>query len=98
MISPISSALLLVAALTAAASCAAQNKPDPLDPTAKVPALKFSSSLSGFRAFGEDKPVPWKEANDTTARIGGWRSYAREAREVTPASAASAPMAGGDKK
>ena len=96
MISPIPSALLLVAALTAAASCAAQTKPDPLDATAKVPALKFSSSLSGFRGFGDDKPVPWKEANDKTARIGGWRTYAREAREPSPA--ASTPMPGSDKK
>lgn len=98
MISPIFSALLLLAALTPAAPCAAQTRPDPLDATAKLPPLKFTSSLGSFRAFGEDKPVPWKEANDTTARIGGWRSYAREAREVTPASAASAPMASGDKK
>ena len=94
--SPMFSALLLLAALTAAAPCAGQARPDPLDAAAKVPALQYKSSLDTFRPFGEDKPVPWKEANDTTARIGGWRSYAREAR--APAAAASAPITGGDKK
>jgi hypothetical protein len=96
MTPPILSALLILAALSSAVPCAAQTRPDPLDATAPVPALKYSSSLGGFRTSGDDKPVPWKEANDTTARIGGWRAYAREAR--APAPAASAPLAGSEKK
>ena len=96
MTPPIVAALLFVAALTTAAICAAEPRPDPLDATAPVPTLKFSSSLSSFRAFGDDKPVAWKEANDTTARIGGWRAYAREAR--APAPAASTPMPAGEKR
>ena len=87
MTHPISSALLLLAALIAAPS-AAQTRPDPLDPRAAVPALKYSASLATFRGLGDDKPIPWREANDTTARLGGWRSYAREAN--APATAASA--------
>ena len=93
---PILSALLIVAALFPAVPCSAQAGPDPLDATAPAPALKYSSSLNSFRAFGDDKPVPWKEANDTTARIGGWRAYAREAR--APAPAASAPASATEKK
>ena len=89
MTHPIPWAALLCAALAAAPPCAAQTRPDPLDPKAPVPALKYSSSLATFRGLGDDKPVPWREANDTTARIGGWRSYAREAR--APAPAASMP-------
>jgi hypothetical protein len=96
MTPPILSALLIVAALSPAVPCRAQARPDPLDVTAPVPALKYSSSLNSFRAFGDDKPVPWKEANDTTARIGGWRAYAREAR--APAPAASASLPGTEKK
>jgi hypothetical protein len=96
MTPPIPSALLLAAALTCAAPCTAQPRPDPLDAQAPVPALRFNSSLGSFRGLGDDKSVPWKEANDTTARIGGWRAYAREAR--APAAAASAPMVGTDKK
>jgi len=96
MTSPTQSALLFLAALITAAPCAAEPRPDPLDATAPVPALKFSSSLASFRTLGEHQPVPWQEANDTTARIGGWRTYAREAR--APAPAAPAAMPGADTK
>ena len=99
MTPPIQSALLFLAALITAAPCAADPRPDPLDATAPVAALKFNSSLASFRTLGEDKPVPWKEANDTTARIGGWRSYAREARGTpSAASAASAAAPGAETK
>jgi hypothetical protein len=98
MTPPIPAALLLAAALTAVAPCTAQPRPDPLDATAPMPALRFSSSLANFRGFGDDKPVPWKEANDTAARIGGWRSYAREARAPAPAASASSPTVGAEKK
>jgi hypothetical protein len=91
MTPPIPSALLFAAVLSAAAPGAAQPRPDPLNAAAPVPALKFSSSLAGYRPLGDDTSVPWKEANDTTARIGGWRSYAREARAPAPAASASAP-------
>ncbi len=87
---------VLVPLLIAAGPSAAQPRPDPLDAKAPVPALTYRSSLTHFRASGDDKPVPWREANDTTARIGGWRAYAREAR--APAPTASAPVAGPEKK
>ena len=71
---------------------------DPLDAKTHVPALSYRSSFSRFRAFGDDKPVSWREANDAVARIGGWRVYAREAQqpEATPSgqAAPAAPMAG----
>lgn len=70
------------------------SRPDPLDAKANVPALTYSSSLSRFRAFSDDKPLSWREANDAVARIGGWRVYAREAQQPEPApSGADAPAA-----
>ncbi len=67
---------------------------DPLDAKAKVPALNYRSSFSRFRAFSDDKPVSWREANEAVARIGGWRVYAREAQQPEPApSGADAPAA-----
>ena len=93
MTPPILSALLIVAALTAAVPCTAEPRPDPLDAKAPVPALRYSSSLTRFRALGDDKAVPWKEANYTTARIGGWRAYAREARAPAPGASATMPSA-----
>lgn len=99
MTPPIHSALRFVAVLTLAAPCVAQPRPDPLDAVAPVPELRYSSSLQGFRAFTDDKPLPWKDANDTAARIGGWRAYAREARApAPPAAAASAAQPGIEKK
>ena len=73
---------------------------DPLDPKAAVPALTHASPLARYKPAGDVTLVPWKEANDTTARIGGWRVYAREADPPEPAPppasapAASRPMPG----
>jgi len=90
---PIAPALLLAAAFVMApfGAARAEPRPDPANAAASVPALKYESPLAGYRASADDRPMPWQQANDTTARIGGWRAYAREAREPTPgASAASA--------
>ena len=66
-------------------------RPDPLDARAAVPTLVTASPFAKYRRLGDDTPVPWREANDTVARIGGWRAYAREA--AAPDAAASAPAA-----
>lgn len=63
------------------------NRPDPLDPKAQVPSVRYESSFAQFRRIGDDKPVAWREANDAVARIGGWRVYAREAQQPDPAAA-----------
>ncbi len=82
-------AALLIAAVTAQSQTAARAvRPDPLDPKASVPALTYESSFSRYRRLGDEKPVSWREANDTVARIGGWRVYAREAQQPDPAPAA----------
>lgn len=60
---------------------ATAHKPDPSDAKASVPPLIFESSFARHRAFAEQEVAPWKETNDTAGRIGGWRVYAREARE-----------------
>lgn len=86
----------LMPAYLFAAACAAsaQAAPghDPLDPQAKVPALKYESAFGAPRRVADDKPVSWREANDNVARIGGWRVYAREAQQAdTAATAPAAP-------
>lgn len=62
-------------------------RPDPLDATASVPTLNYRSAFAGYRGLGDDKRLPWREANEAVARIGGWRAYAREAQQ--PADAAN---------
>ncbi|MDM0074492.1 hypothetical protein QTH90_08870 [Variovorax sp. J2P1-59] len=44
------------------------------------PALTYRSALDGYRPFADEKPIPWKVANDTAYNRGGWRAYAREAQ------------------
>ncbi len=87
--------LLSLAALSAQAQPSQRPaKPDPLDPKARVPALVYESALKPLRPRAEEKPVSWREANDTVARIGGWRVYAREAQQPDPAPG-NAPAAQG---
>ncbi len=64
------------------------SRPDPLDPKASVPALTYESSFFEYRKLGEEKPVSWRDANDTVTRIGGWRVYAREAQQQNASPAA----------
>ena len=51
----------------------------------------YRSALQGYQPYGENKPVPWKEANDTVGRIGGWRAYAKEAAAAKPAASQTKP-------
>jgi hypothetical protein len=39
------------------------------------------SAFEGYQNFADEKVQSWKEANDTVGRIGGWRTYAKEAQE-----------------
>jgi hypothetical protein len=71
-----------LAALPALAALAAgaQTGPAPVPATAAEPAaaLSFRSAMDGYKALTDEKPVPWKEANETVHQRGGWRAYARE--------------------
>lgn len=90
-------AVLSTIALAAQAQPAASPaQPDPLDPKAAVPALAYESSFAQYRRLGDEKALSWREANDTVARIGGWRVYAREAQQpeaVPPGKSTTAPAA-----
>jgi len=51
----------------------------------------FRSALEGYQPYADDRMVPWKEANDSVGRIGGWREYARHARQPHAPDAAARP-------
>lgn len=66
--------------------------------TSPAPA-EYRSAFEGYQPYTEEKTISWKEANDLTGRIGGWRAYAKEAQlpagETGPAPAKPAdPRAG----
>lgn len=84
-------ALCAVAAMSVAAQPSSPARPDPLDPAAAVPPIHYRSPLPSGRPTAQLPPGGWREANDTVARIGGWRAYAREAAAQPPSSAASTP-------
>jgi len=64
---------------------------------APLPVLTFKSALEGYQSFADEKPIPWKEANETVYRRGGWQAYAKEASGTgtaeaeSPKGAAAAP-------
>ena len=67
---------------TAPASLApASARPDPADPKAQVPASLYVSPLRAYQGFAEPQVAPWRETNELVRQRGGWRAYAREARE-----------------
>jgi|KBSMisStaDraftv2_1062788.scaffolds.fasta_scaffold1911092_2 hypothetical protein len=57
----------------AALSATAQPLPVPADtaPTANPPIPTYKSAFEGYRPFADEKPIPWKEANETVRRRGG---------------------------
>jgi len=81
---PISLQRWLAALLVLAAGAAfAQGKAPTGVETPAQPAgsggITFQSALQDYQPFSDEKPVPWKEANETVRQIGGWRAYAKEA-------------------
>lgn len=62
-----------------------ESRTQPRNVVADVPVTGYPSALGGYRAFQDEKIASWKASNDTVARIGGWRAYAREAGELEPA-------------
>ena len=62
---------------------------DPADPKAAVPVSAYRSSLSRYQAFAEPDVAPWRETNELVRQRGGWRAYAREAREPASTGAPS---------
>lgn len=83
--------LTVLLAAPAQAQSPGAARPDPLNPKAQVPALRYESAFAQFRRVGGDQPLAWREANDAVARIGGWRTYAREAQQPD---AAATPVPG----
>ena len=83
--------LVLVSAQTAAQAQAQASAPaspapasarsDPADPKAQVPAALYVSPLRAYQGFAETQVAPWRETNELVRQRGGWRAYAREARE-----------------
>ena len=78
-------------------AAATGTRADPADPKAPVPTTLYVSPLRAYQGFAEPQVAPWRETNELVRQRGGWRAYAREAREPdaapVAAPAASRPAA-----
>lgn len=57
--------------------------------------LQYRSTLADYRAFDDAPVAPWIKANETVGAIGGWRAYAKEARQPPAAAGTAAPTPAG---
>ncbi len=57
--------------------------------------LQYRPVLDQYRRFADQPVARWDEINNTVGRIGGWRTYAREARQLEPRAESGAPTANG---
>jgi hypothetical protein len=60
-------------------------------------SLWFDSVLSRYKPMTDQKLGSWREANDTVARIGGWRAYLKESQTpegVLPTPTVPSPKVG----
>lgn len=64
---------------------------DPMDARVDVPRLTYRSPMQGYRPYADVEPASWIDANRTVGQVGGWRAYAKEAREPEAPKAAGAP-------
>ena len=55
------------------------------------PPAPYRSAMEGYKPYTDEKIVDWKQANDTTGRIGGWREYAKEAQQTDARDAGNKP-------
>ena len=91
----LSTTAALALVFSATVPAAALGQPSAPSPTASAPDDgRFTSPLRAYRGFGEQALVDWKAANDRVGRIGGWRTYAREAAPPEAASPTAAPASG----
>ncbi len=87
-------ASLWTAQLSAQTSAVAPVKPVAPAAVADAAPPAYRSALEGYQPYTDEKTVNWKEANDTTARIGGWREYAKEASQAQTPAGSTKPDSG----
>jgi len=55
----------------------------------------YQSAFDDYRPYTEQATGDWKTINATAAKIGGWRVYAKEARQPLVTEGSVAPSKGG---
>ncbi len=81
----------LIASPVAAQSGPVPSPGDPLDAQAGVPPLNYRSALAAYRPNVQQPVGAWRDLNDGVGRIGGWRAYAKQARQPDAEADAGTP-------
>lgn len=85
-------ALTVALPMAFAQSSTGSATPDSKSAAPSSVTLSYRSTFANYRAYNEQPVVSWREANDNVDKIGGWRVYAKEARQPD---GAPAPALGG---
>jgi hypothetical protein len=83
--------LALVPAMGALAAMA-RPAPPPAESPETATAASYQSALEGYRGFTDDKPIPWRTANEIVLLRGGWQAYAREASNAAAGDGGTTPL------
>ena len=65
--------IFVAPALLFAGLAVAQNaeRPDPMDPRAKAPAVEYRSAFEGYRPYAETELRDWRKSNEEVGAAGG---------------------------
>lgn len=89
-------AVVLCASVSALAGAqsAAPRPPDIQEAQPPTPSA-YRSAFEGYQPYTDETTGDWKAINATTAAVGGWRVYAKEARQPqTPDASAESGKSG----
>jgi len=75
------SGLLLSSSLTDAQPISANGTTDLHIAVPSTTNLQYFSVFTHYHSFREQPLLSWQESNDNVAKIGGWRFYARDAKQ-----------------
>lgn len=65
--------------------------PDPADPKAIVPAVRYESAFAGYRGFEEQKLAPWRALNDQVRSTGTTATAGASGRGAAAPASREAP-------
>ncbi len=75
----------IAAAQTSPAPPAPDGMPKAADMEKPARTTAYRSVFDNYVYANDDKPISWRDANALVKEIGGWRVYARESQQPTPA-------------
>lgn len=84
---------LTLGVLVAGAQAQSVSDKAPPRPAPALPDLSYSSVFTNYQGFADQPVSPWAQVNNTVEKIGGWRNYAKEARQPDAADGSSAAPA-----